>query len=498
MYFRKICRFAKDIEVAKEGIVQAEKNKIDQNEVEKREPFVERVAEAPAKVLEKTVKSTEAVIEGTGKVIKKVSEQKPIQKAKDFWHILGPGLTTGAADDDPSGIATYSQTGAKYGFGLLWLAAFTFPLMAVVQEMCARIGLTTGRGLAANIRIHFPRWVLIVCTVLLFVANTFNLGADLGSMAEATRLLVPQIDFTWLVIGFTVLCLFLQIFTTYKKYAKYLKWLALVLFSYVLAAVLIPNLNWHEILLAAIKPSIDFSKDQMILICGILGTTISPYLFFWQTSQEVEEGEAVGENTIKARQDAVTDHDIADMRTDIWSGMFLSNAAFFFIVLACGATLNRVGITNINTAAQAAEALRPLAGDQSYLLFTIGILGVGLLGVPILAGSAAYAISEAFGWTQGLNKKLNRAYAFYGVIIISTLIGLSLNFIGLDPIKALIYAAVANGLVAPVILVLIVLISGSKKVMGERVNGSWTKTVGWIATIFMVVAGLATIYSFFP
>lgn len=246
-------------------------------ETKKGEMF-EKVVEAPAKVLEKTVEVSEQV----GRVV-----EKPVQKAKDFWHILGPGLTTGAADDDPSGIATYSQTGAKYGFGLLWLAAFTFPLMAVVQEMCARIGLATGRGLASNIRIHFPRWVLIVCTILLFVANTFNLGADLGSMAEATRLLLPHIDFTWLVIFFTILCLFLQIFTSYKKYARYLKWLALVLFSYVLAAVLIPNLNWHEILLAAIRPSFDFSKDQMILICGILGTTISPYLFFWQTSQEV-------------------------------------------------------------------------------------------------------------------------------------------------------------------------------------------------------------------
>ena len=450
--------------------------------------FFEKVAESPAKALEKTIEESEMVA-------KKIIEQKPIQQAKDFWHLLGPGLTTGASDDDPSGIATYSQTGARYGFSLLWLAAFTFPLMAVVQEMCARIGLTTGRGLAANIRRIFPKWVLIVCTILLFVANTFNLGADLGSMAEATRLLIPGFSFSWLVVGFTLLCLFLLIFTSYKSYAKYLKWLALVLFSYVISTMLIPNLNWHQILVSAIKPSLDFSKDQIILVCGILGTTISPYLFFWQTSQEVEEAEAIGETTIKSRQDAVNNHIIKDMRTDIWSGMFLSNAAMFFIIAACAATLNKYGITNINTAADAAKALQPLAGDKSALLFTIGILGVGLLGVPVLAGSASYAISESFGWVQGLNKKLSKAYAFYGVIIISMLIGLGLNFIGLDPIKALVYSAVANGLVAPVILVLIVLISSSRKVMGDRVNGAWSKTIGWIATILMIVAGLATIYS---
>lgn len=456
----------------------------------KKEPMIQRMAEAPAKVLEKTVEVSENMAQGAGKVV-----GAPVRKAQDYWHILGPGLTTGASDDDPSGIATYSQTGARYGFQLLWLAAFTFPLMAVVQEMCARIGMVTGRGLAANIRKYFPRWVLVTATVLLFIANTFNIGADIGAMGEAVRLFLPNMSLTLIVVAITLLILFLQIFSTYEKYARYLKWLALVLLSYIFSTLLIKGLDWKSIGLHTIKPSLDISRDQIILICGILGTTISPYLFFWQTSQEVEEEILKGETSVEMRQAATNDADVKDMRIDIWSGMLLSNLAMFFIITACAATLNVAGITNVETAAQAAEALRPLAGDASYLLFAIGIIGVGLLGIPVLAGSASYAISESFGWREGLHFKLKQAYAFYGVIILATLIGLGLNFVGLDPIKALIYAAVANGLVAPVVLVLIVLLGSNKKIMGDRVNGPWAKIFGWIATALMVVAGLATIYS---
>jgi len=459
----------------------------DENQVPKT-PLIKEVAEAPARALDKT-------IEGTSIVIKGAMDNKPVRKAKEYWHILGPGLTTGASDDDPSGIATYSQAGAKYGFSLLWLAGFTFPLMAVVQEMCARIGMVTGRGLAANIRQHFPPWVLYISTILLFVANTFNLGADFGAMSEAVRLFLPGVSFTLIAIFFAVLILFLQIFSTYKKYAKYLKWLALVLISYIVSTLLIKGLDWGAIGRDAITPSLDFSKEQIILICGILGTTISPYLFFWQTSQEVEEQILDGKTTIAMRQAEMSDKEIKDMRIDIWSGMFLSNLAMFFIITACAATLNIAGITNIETAAQAAEALRPLAGDSSYALFAIGIIGVGLLGIPVLAGSASYAISESFGWKQGLHYKLKQAYSFYGIIILSTLIGLGINFVGLHPIRVLIYSAVANGLVAPVVLVLIVLLGSNKKIMGDRVNGPWAKTFGWIATALMVVAGLATIYS---
>lgn len=454
----------------------------------KKAPIIEKVVEAPAKALEKTVEASKSVT----KVV-----EAPVKKVQDYWRMLGPGLTTGASDDDPSGIGTYSQTGAKYGFQLLWLSIFTFPLMAVVQEMCARIGLITGRGLAANIRINFPKSVLYICTLLLFAANTFNIGADLGALAEAVRLFNPQLSYYLLVILFAVFILGLQIFSTYEKYAKYLKWLALILLSYIFSTLLIQGLNWSDILAHTIKPSFNFDKDQIILICGILGTTISPYLFFWQTSQEVEEEVQAGKTNLALRQSATTPQEIKDMRVDIWSGMLLSNLAMFFIITACAATLHAKGILDVNSAAEAAEALRPLAGDATYYLFAAGILGVGLLGIPVLAGSSSYAISESFSWREGLHKKLRQAYAFYGVIIISMIIGVALNFIGLDPMKALIYSAVGNGLVAPVVLVLIVLLSSNKKIMGDWANGSATKIVGWIATGLMIVAGVATLYSLF-
>lgn len=451
---------------------------------------LEKVVETPAKALDTTIKGGEAAIELVGK-------QKPVQKAGEYWHILGPGLTTGASDDDPSGIATYSQTGARYGFQLLWLAPLTFPLMSVIQETCARIGLVTGRGLAANIRDHFPRWVLYTATILLFVANTFNIGADLGALAEATRLFAPSLNYSMVLVGFALFIVLLQIFSTYKKYAAYLKWLALLLFSYIFSTLLIKGLDWKQIGLSTIIPNLSLGREQIILICGILGTTISPYLFFWQTSQEVETDIANGKTTVALRQADIQPKDISDMRVDVWSGMFLASLVMFFIITACAATLNVQGIMEIGTAAQAAEALRPLAGDAAYLLYAIGIFGTGLLGIPVLAGSASYAISESFGWRSGLNYKLRQASAFYGVIIISIMIGVGLNFIGLDPIRALIYSAVANGLVAPVVLVLIVVLASNKKIMGRWVSGVWARTIGWIATGLMIIAGLATIYSIF-
>lgn len=449
----------------------------------------EKVVEGPAIALDKTVEASQKLTEA-------FSEHSHLQKARAYWARLGPGLTTGAADDDPSGITTYSQTGAAYGFQLLWLAGFTFPFMALVQEMCARIGLVTGRGLAANIRLYYPRWVIYVCTILLFIANTFNIGADLGAMAKASQLLFPQADFALLIIAFTVFSLALQIFTTYEKYARYLKWLALVLLSYVFAALTI-NINWMQVLKGAIIPTITFSKDQILLITGILGTTISPYLFFWQTSQEVEEQILGGKTTLELRQEETTAKEVRDMRVDVWSGMFLSNLVMFAIIAACAGTLGAGGITNIASAAQAAEALRPIAGEEAYLLFALGIIGTGMLAVPVLAGSASYALSESFGWKHGLYRKLRQAYAFYGVIIISTLIGFSINFSGIDSIKALIYSAVANGLVAPVILVLIVLTSSNKKIMGKWSNGTLITYLAWFITALMVIAGIAAIISFF-
>jgi NRAMP (natural resistance-associated macrophage protein)-like metal ion transporter len=448
--------------------------------------LLEKVVEAPAIGLERTLEAAEEL----GHNLK---DPVPFLNAKNYWKMLGPGLTTGAADDDPSGIATYSQTGAQYGFKLLWLAPLTFPLMSLVQEMCARIGLVTGRGLAANIRRHFPRWVLYTSTLLLCVANTFNLGADLGAMAKATQLLWPQAHFSLLIIGFALLSLALQVFTTYDRYARYLKWLAMILLTYILSAFL-SHLNWHEVLRGTFLPSFHFTKQEVILICAILGTTISPYLFFWQTSQEVEEGVLEGKKTIAQRQ-VTTKDDVKRMRVDVWSGMFLSNIVMFFIVAASAGTLFTHGITNISTAADAAKALEPIAGHAAYLLFTLGIIGTGMLGVPVLAGSSSYALAESFGWKEGLYKKLKQARAFYGAIIISMVLGLAMNFIGLDPIKALIYSAVANGLVAPIVLTLIVMISRDKRVMGEWVNSKATTFFGWLVTVIMIISGLAAIYS---
>ncbi|MBU1031811.1 divalent metal cation transporter [Patescibacteria group bacterium] len=450
--------------------------------------LLEKIAGAPADILDKTIDTSK-------NITREFSRQKQVGRARAFWKSLGPGLTTGAADDDPSGIATYSQAGASYGFSLLWLSAWTFPLMAMVQEMCARIGIVTGRGLAANIRQYYPRWVLYSATSLLFIANSLNIGADLGAMAKATQLLFPRISFTSLILSFTVLSLALQIFTTYDSYAKYLKWLALVLLSYVFSALTI-NLNWNEVLQRAIIPTIAFSKDQIFLITAVLGTTISPYLFFWQTSQEVEEGILEGKTTLKLRQEETTVGEIKNMRTDVWSGMFLSNLVMFFIIAACAGVLFAHGITNITTAAQAAEALRPIAGDQVYLLFALGIIGTGMLAVPILAGSASYALSESMGWKFGLYRKLKEANAFYGVIIISTGIGLAINFLGFDTIKVLIYTAVFNGLIAPVVLVLIVSMSGNPKIMGRWVNGRIATLLGWLIIVLMTLAGTATIISF--
>lgn len=445
------------------------------------EETLEKIVGAPADVLDKTVNMSGNIVNNGA-----------VRKAKKYWDNLGPGLTTGASDDDPSGIATYSQAGSAYGFQLLWLAGFTFPLMAIVQEMCARIGLVTGRGLAGNIRVHFPRWVLYICTSLLVVANTFNIGADLGAMAKATQLIFPSAGFATLVFGIAIVCVGFQIYIPYGKYAKYLKYLALVLFSYVFVAFSV-KMDWVRLLKGAVIPSLTFSKDQLFLIVGVLGTTISPYLFFWQTSQEVEEEILKNETTIKLRQEAVTSKEIKTMRVDIWSGMFVSNMAMFFIIAACAATLYAYGITNIKTAADAAAALRPIAGDYAYLLFAVGIIGTGLLAIPVLAGSASYAMAESFGWKTGLYRKLKEANSFYGLIIISTFVGVGLNFVGIDPIKALILAAVINGLVAPVILILIILLSSNKKVMGDRVNHPIITSLGVLTVILMTLAGIATI-----
>lgn len=443
--------------------------------------------EMPAVMLDKTLEA------GT-KVVQAVPNNKSVRMARDYWNDLGPGLTTGASDDDPSGIATYSQAGAQHGFGFLWLSLWTFPLMSMVQEMCARIGMVTGRGLAGNIRIHFSRRMLRFATLLLFAANAFNIGADLGAMAKAVQLLRPSFSFGWLVVGFAVLSLLLQVLMPYAKYARYLKWLALVLLSYIVSAIL-AKINWGEALKNMLVPNLSFNKDSLLLICAILGTTISPYLFFWQTSQEVEEEILEGKTTLRERRGATAPEQIKKMRVDVWTGMFLSNLVMFFIIAVCGWVLFPHGITNITSAAQAAEALRPFAGDATYYLFAIGIIGTGMLAIPVLAGSSSYAVSESLRWKGSLHSPLKQAHAFYGVIIISMLVGLGLNFIGLDPIKALIYSAAANGIVAPFVLFFIVRLSSNRKLMGHWTNHRSTTLIGWMTTFLMAAAGLAALWS---
>jgi NRAMP (natural resistance-associated macrophage protein)-like metal ion transporter len=423
------------------------------------------------------------------------TEASTVKKTREYWNVLGPGLTTGASDDDPSGIATYSQAGAQFGFQLLWLSIVTFPLMSVVQEMCARIGIVTGRGLAGNIRVHFSKKVLYICTLLLFGANAFNIGADLGAMAKGVQLLRPELSFSMLVIGFAVLSMLLQIYMPYARYARYLKWLALVLLAYV-ASALLAHLHWGTVLHHAVYPSIHFSKSQLLLICAILGTTISPYLFFWQTSQEVEDRILDGRTSIASRKETNV-KEIKNMRVDVWSGMLLSNMVMFFIIAACGALLFANGITNITSSAQAAEALRPFAGNATYWLFAIGIIGTGMLAIPVLAGSSSYAAAESFKWREGLYRKFSQAHAFYGILILSVIVGLLINFLNIDPIKALIYSAVANGIVAPVVLALIVLISSNHQVMGDWVNKKSITWLGWGVTGLMAVAGAAAIWAMF-
>ncbi len=415
-------------------------------------------------------------------------------KIEKYWDILGPGLVTGAADDDPSGIATYSQVGAHTGFGLIWLSLFSFPLMLTIQEMCARIGLTTGVGLASNIRTHYSKRVLYFCTSLLLFANVFNIGADLGAMAKATELLLPALPFTLLVFLFAIVSLLLQIFVSYKKYAKYLKYLTFVLFAYVAAALSV-NINWLDVLHHTLVPHFSFTKDELILLCAVLGTTISPYLFFWQSSQEVEEQILHGEKTVAVRRASTDGNDIKNMRIDVTSGMFVSNLIMFFIIATCAATLYTNGITEIKTAEDAALALRPFAGDFAYMLFTLGILGTGMLAIPVLAGSASYAISESFGWKTGLYRKLKQAHAFYGVIILAMVLGLMLNFIGLDPIKSLIYAALINGIISPIMIFFIIRLSSSEQVMGEFKNKGLANFMGWVSFILISLVGVGAVAS---
>ena len=454
-----------------------------------RKSLLEKFFSAPAEVLEKGVE--------VGRELEQdIAKEEPVKEAVKYWKTLGPGLITGAADDDPSGIATYSQMGASQGFGLIWLSLFSFPLMGVVQEMCARIGLATGVGLAANIRKHYSKKILYLCTSLLLFANVFNIGADLGAMAIGAQLIFPILNFTFLIFIFAGLSLFLQIFISYKKYAKYLKYLTFILFAYVISAFSV-KINWMEVFQNTVIPSFHFSKDVIILIMAALGTTISPYLFFWQSSQEVEEQVLHGEKTEEIRRASTTVEDIKTMRIDVWSGMFVSNMIMFFIIAACAATLYASGITNIVTASDAAIALRPFAGDFAFMLFALGILGTGLLAIPVLAGSASYAIGESFGWKTGLYRKLKQGYSFYGVIILAMILGIILNFVGLDPIKALIYSAVLNGIISPFMIFFIVHLSSDESVMGNFKTKKLGNIFGWLTFVLISLVSVGAIISIF-
>jgi len=408
---------------------------------------------------------------------------------KKIFKKIGPGFVTGAADDDPSGIATYSQTGAIFGFSQLWLALFSFPFMVAIQQMCGRIGMVTGKGLAGVIRTHYPKPVLYIAVSLLVITNTINIGADLGAMASSAQMLLGLSSIFWLLL-ITAVIIILEVFVSYKRYSKILKYLALTLFMYVLTAF-ISKPNWGTIFQSTVLPQIKFSSEYMLNIVAILGTTISPYLFFWQTSQEVEEEIADGKmKEMGVGKPAVRQKNVTNMDWDTIVGMVFSQAIMFFIIITTAVTLHANGITNIASASQAAEALRPVAGDFAYLLFAAGIIGTGLLAVPILAGSSAYAVTETLGLKEGLSKKTKLAPGFYGVIAASTLVGMAISWMGIDPIKALYYAAALNGLAAPPLMVLIILIANNKKIMGKFVSKKFGNIAGWIIVLFMSMAGI--------
>jgi len=404
-----------------------------------------------------------------------------------FLDRLGPGLITGASDDDPSGIGTYTQAGAALGYATLWTAIVTLPLMIVVQHVCAKIGMCSGRGLAAVLRRYYPRWLLYPTVAGLVVANTINAGADISAIAAAINMFVP-IPITAMVIPIAVAIVVLQVWGSYRLIIKVFKWLTLSLFAYVIAAFLAKP-DWTAVAWATFDPQISLSGQYITTIVAILGTTISPYLFFWEASEEVEEEKKEGRTTIASRRGA-TDKEIKKEKIDTIIGMLFCNVVFYFVILAAGATLHATGQTSVQSATEAAQALRPLAGNLATVLFAIGLIGAGLLAVPVLTGSAAYAVAEAFGWRAGLDEKPRHAKKFYAVIAGATLVGVGMDFAGINPISALFWTAVINGVTAPPLLVVVMLVSNNKRVMGRRKNGLGTNILGWLATAIMFVAAI--------
>jgi NRAMP (natural resistance-associated macrophage protein)-like metal ion transporter len=410
-------------------------------------------------------------------------------KSNRWLKQLGPGLITGAADDDPSGIATYSQAGAQFGFQLGWTLVLTYPLMVGIQMVSARMGRVTGHGLASNIRRHFPRPVLYVVVTMLVVANTINIAADIAAMGEALRLVAGGPMLVYAIL-FGIVCLGLQVFLPYQVYVRYLKWLTLALLAYV-AVVFTIEVPWREVVLGLVWPRIKLTSEALTVIVAVFGTTISPYLFFWQAAQEVEELNADPAATALVLDPAGARRHLRRIKFDTYFGMAFSNLIALFIIISCAATLHGNGITDIATSAQAAEALRPLAGDAAFLLFSMGIIGTGMLAVPVLAGSAAYAVAEAFEWKSGLDLKLLEAREFYGLIAFATLGGVALDFTPIDPIRALFWSAVINGVIAVPIMVVMMLLADDPKVMGAFTVTRRLKVLGWLATWTMAAAVVA-------
>jgi NRAMP (natural resistance-associated macrophage protein)-like metal ion transporter len=409
---------------------------------------------------------------------------------KRFLKVLGPGLITGASDDDPSGIGTYAVAGASFGFATLWTALFTWPLMAAVQLTCARIGMVSGMGLASVLRRHYARNLLYLTVSGLVIANTINAAADIGAIAAAINLLIP-IRITVLVLPIALIILALQIWGSYRLIARTFKWLTLALFAYI-GSAFFAKPDAVQVLKATFIPTLSFDATFLATLVAILGTTISPYLFFWQADQEVEEEISFGRVTRVQRRGA-TDAELKYAAWDVNIGMLLSNLVMYFIILATAATLFKAGQHNIQSATDAAQALKPLAGEGASILLAVGLIGSGLLAVPILTGSSAYAVTGALGGRHGFNQKPSRAKLFYGVIVVSTLVGVLINFIGINPIRALFLAAIINGFLAPPLLVVIMLVANNKQIMGDRVNGRWSNLLGWATTVVMFVAAVALV-----
>jgi len=410
---------------------------------------------------------------------------KITSKLTQFWKILGPGLITGASDDDPSGIATYSQAGAAYGLSTLWTALITFPLMSSIQEMCARIGLVTSSGLAGTLRDNYSKPVLYLMLLFSFPAIVMNIGADIAGMGAVGTLLFPSVPSAYFSLGFTILLLVLIVYLPYQKIAAILKYLCITLLVYLVIPFLFKQ-DLIAILKSTFIPTIKFDKNFLGILVAILGTTISPYLFFWQATMEVEQQ--------KKKHLVVNKRIISVMKQDVDFGMLFSNVVMFFIILTTGTVLFNGGIHQIDTVEQAAQALKPLAGNSAYILFAIGVIGTGLLAIPVLSGSLSYIITETFGWKNGLDKRFHEAKMFYIIIVISLILGLLMNHMGISPIKALIYSAILYGMTAPVLIAIILHISNNKKIMGKFTNGKVSNILGSAALVLMTVAAVALIY----